>query len=813
MLIGFVVLVSSACCLSGPSDAEDAQTTLRIGIVQSIDSLNPFIGVNDNAYIFYGLVYDYLISLDEDLQPKPNLATSWNIVAEYEPYGSVWQYNLTHNAYWHDGEHFTADDVVFTFEYQIGEKWSTMWAYQPYTLLVGSVEKVDEYTVRLHFEKNGESVACSFGDSLMMPIVPEHYWSEISYIDAGFSHVNPHPLGSGPFVCTDRTYDEFLRGDRLILYKNEKYHGAVEYGKEIHFDRLILESYLEPAALLADVQRGAIDIAQFDAPTFMSLQSWLEKNPTETLHTHAGPKCTGYSVEIGICMNPVSPGTNHLRLDPAVRQAMAHATDKAFICNHIYRGLAEIGSTILSPVFPEWYWEPDESEVYDFDIARANELLDEAGYLWNGDHTVRYAPADHPYNLAAGPLELRFELVVEQEIIEDRATAMFLTDEWEQIGIVLEPMYVDTALWGTIVYGGVYDLMLTYWSGDPDPNYLLYVQTTDALDGWSENWYSNPDYDHNYTLSVLEVDQEARLEYVLNCQRLMYRDSAFIVTAYPYECTAWRTDRFSGWGDWIAHPGRALSNFWTANDLYFDLLPVSTSEPPFVILDNVAGPPGTSLEITAFAEDPEGKGMDYTLDFGDGSNVSGVVPAGGEISVQHAFGSTGEYVMNITVYDGELGTRQSSPATIVGPGENAPPTNVRVAPSPIRGEAGSEISLTVSGRDVEGDPVEVILSFGDESTDHVVTIDSTAAGFEFEVVHTYARAGDFVVELEVDDSFNATVTTLLLTVLEPGGGMSTAAMAGIALAVVAVVSVAVFAALRRRKRGPSKRDEEDVRLP
>jgi peptide/nickel transport system substrate-binding protein len=91
-------------------------------MIEAIDSLNPFIGVNDNAYIFYGLVYDYLTSVDQDMNIKPNLALSWNIVPTSdpamiqsgEPYGSVWQYNLTHDATWHDGEPFDADDVVFT---------------------------------------------------------------------------------------------------------------------------------------------------------------------------------------------------------------------------------------------------------------------------------------------------------------------------------------------------------------------------------------------------------------------------------------------------------------------------------------------------------------------------------------------------------------------------------------------------------------------------------------------------------------------------------------------------------------------------
>ena len=791
--------------------ADGSLTTLRIGMVQSIDSLNPFMGVNDNAYIFYGFVYDYLICLDEDLQPKPNLATSWNIVPDVEPYGSAWQYNLSRNAYWHDGEKVTADDVVFTFEYQIGDEWHTMWAYQPYTLLIDHVVKVDDYTIQLYFAKDGVPVVCSFGDSLMMPIIPEHYWRDYTSVEASFSHENPKPLGSGPFMCTDQTYDEYLRGDRLILYRHEDYHGGPDYGKEIQFDRLILEFYLEPTALFTDFQRGAIDIAQFDAPTYTFLLDWLEENPTDAISTHSGQKCTGFSVEIGVSMKP-DGGPNQVRLDPAVRQALAHATDKEFICEHIYKGYADIGSTIIPPVFPEWYWEPSAEEEYYFDMDKANQLLDDAGYLWNDEHTLRYAPLGHPWNPANDDTDLIFNMIIEQEIIEDRAVGMFLIEEWADLGIQIEPVYVSPALWGTIVYAGEYDLTLTYWSGDPDPNYLLFTQTTDSLGGWSENWYSNSEYDDNYIDSVLEIDPEVRLDYVITCQELMYRDAAFIVYAYPYECTAWRNDHFSGWGDWTEHPGRALSNFWTANDLYFDLVPISTDEPPHVILDNVAGPAGVALDVTAYAEDPEGAAMEYKLDFGDGSNTTGTVAADGEISVAHTYALSGLYMLNLTVSDETSATRQSSMATIILPGGNAPPSNLRVAPSSMVGEKGKEITFTLSGNDYEGDPIDIELDFGDGEDPYTTTIQSTSGGFEVTTTYSYDNTGDYSVVLTGSDSHNETVAVYILTIAEPSGdGLPMTAILVVVVVVVVIAAVAVIV-LRKRKTGPGK-DEEDVRLP
>jgi peptide/nickel transport system substrate-binding protein len=549
-------------------------TALKIGMIESIDSLNPFIGVNDNSYIFYGLVYDNLMAVDQDRNIKPNLATSWYIVPDELPYGSVWQYNLTHNAEWHDGEPFDADDVVFTINYQIGVNYDSMWAFQPYTRFIQSIERIDEFTVRIHYkDQSGDPAPCPFGDSLMMPIVPEHIWSEITPYDAGFAYENYFPIGTGAFKCTQNTKDEYIAGDMLILEKNPHYFGEIDYGNKIQFDRLIMKFYLEPAGMLVDVEKGAVDLAGFNAPNYKNLMDWLERNPTDSIGHYAGPSCTGFSVELAVNMNPGSGNaTNSLRLDPAVRKAMAHAINKTFIKDSIYAGYAETGSTIIPPIYGDYFWQPNATEIYEYNISKANQILDDAGYVWDSSHTWRLAGAGNLYGSQGK--RLSFAVTTEQELVEDRDTVNYLSERWRDIGIELVPEFVNSAQWGTIVYGGSYDLTMTYWSGDPDPNYLLFVQSSFAIGGWSENWYSNPRYDENYTASAEDVNHQERLGYVYNCSKLSYEDAAFIVTVYPYGCYAWRTDHFSNWGDWEAHPGRSLSSFWTANDLYFDLVPL-----------------------------------------------------------------------------------------------------------------------------------------------------------------------------------------------------------------------------------------------
>ena len=573
MLTSLLLFTGLPASAIGHAEAA-GKTTLVIGIIEPIDSLNPFLGVNDNAYIFYGLVYDYLMSVDQDKNIKPNLATSWYIVPDQLPYGSVWQYNLTRNATWHDGVLFDADDVVFTINYQLGENYDSMWAYQPYTRFIDSVEKIDQYTVRIHFKDLEDNPApCPFGNALMMPIVPEHVWTDISPEDAGTSYENYFPIGTGPFMCTKKTEGEFIAGDHLILLRNPNYHGEADYGKKVQFDRLIIKTYLEPAAMLIDMEKGSIDLAAFNAPNYRNLMDWLEKNPTDSIGHYAGLSTTAYSNDLLVSMyNETLGDTNSLRFDPAVRQAMAHAINKEFIKDSIFAGYADIGSTIIAPTYGDYYWQPGPSEIYDYNIAKANQILDAAGYVWNGDHTKRYSGPGNAYG--GEGMQLRFKFTAEQELVEDRDTVNYLTEEWAKIGIEIVPDFVNTAQWNTVVYGGVYDLATTYWSGDYDPNYLLFIQSGWAIGGWSENWYSSPDYDANFSASEQAIDHAERTGYVFNCSKIMYQDAAFITTVYGYGCYAWRNDTFSGWGDWGAHPARSLSSYWSANDLYFDLVPL-----------------------------------------------------------------------------------------------------------------------------------------------------------------------------------------------------------------------------------------------
>lgn len=130
----------------------------------------------------------------------------------------------------------------------------------------------------------------------------------------------------------------------------------------------------------------------------------------------------------------------------------------------------------------------------------------------------------------------------------------------------------------TYVYSYNYDLAILPWSSDPDPNRMLFTQSSYAWNGWAEIRYDNSSYDASYNASVTAMDFEERLANVHDCQRIHYLDVGHIVLAYQYQRYAWRTDTLSGWGDWAADPGRSLDAYWGVHPLLFDLYSESSYE-------------------------------------------------------------------------------------------------------------------------------------------------------------------------------------------------------------------------------------------
>lgn len=590
--------VYSLTAAVGQADAAREETILRVGFMQQVDDLNPNVGLSDAAYVFYGLVYDTTHTVENDFDLIGNLATSWWIVPESdpelqasgEPYGSVWEYNISTDTRWHDGEWLTVDDVVWTINLN-ADNYDYMWAYQPYAYFMNYAEAVDEDTVRVHYydRATGEPMAASYAYLLCIPILPKHLLGDWTANYIGFTWTGVFTeeqspglpiVGTGPFMATEYIWDEYTEGDHITLVRNPNYHWMAERGLNVSFDKIVMYFYDDASGMATALRNGQLDLAQFPPSTYKEIKADVISGELLNVDYYDGIKCTQYWTEIGINANVAGPGRT--RLDPAVRQAMALATDKEYIKNTYYQGFADIGTTLISPVNTEWHYEPTADEIFDLDFAAGRELLDEAGYLFPVEGEFRVVTegslAD-VNNWANVGDELTYDMLIRREYPEELLIANYLSQVWKaELGLNLVPRVVDEVTLSSEVYQYEYDMMIWYWSADADPNYMLFCQTGMAIDGWNDNYYDSPAYNENFTKSVQELNMTQRKVYTDMCQRVNYLDAYYNILAYPHQTYAWRTDTFTGWGDWEANPCMSFDHFWTGPQLMFQLVPVTASD-------------------------------------------------------------------------------------------------------------------------------------------------------------------------------------------------------------------------------------------
>lgn len=619
------------------SAEEDEERILKVGFIEYLDSANPFIGLLDISYVFYGMVYSWLNYYDEDLEIAPSIAESWwcmdgPTAASQEaptnfssfayndpedwPLGSVWEFNLSDNMFWSDGERLTAEDAVWSTNIQIGANYMTYWAYQPYTRWIYKAELVSDLKFRLFFAniENKEPFQAAFGYSVHVPILPKHIFEDKPSTYLAFQWDGTPVIGSGPFIGTDNLKEEIIAGDWVTLLKNPYYNfedddgvlkgiGAA-FNRSTQIDKLIMKFFSEESTLSIALRTGEIDCAQIEPTTYLN---WLNDESTpDRLEMVSLLSALGNSKLIAINAYPEAPGSvNPLRLDPAVLRAASLATDKTYIINQFYKGLATEGyHLIATPIWEEWYWEPGDElstfyvndsegnilyqytkplkDVMSYDVEVANEILDAAGYNWSGEEGASARVAgdlvgDRMWALFGIPKEeivgrlLNFEVITDYTNQKDRQIAHYMELEWVKTGIEVVPRYVDQALWMNIVYTYNFDIQLTYWSGDVDPNYLCYITTSYALYGWNDFGVCSEEYDNLYLNQTRAFDYESRKYWVDECSKWQYLSGSVLATVYPQYCFGFNNDTWTNWGDWAEHPGLVLNHFWGDPPLYLNL--------------------------------------------------------------------------------------------------------------------------------------------------------------------------------------------------------------------------------------------------
>lgn len=185
--------------------------------------------------------------------------------------------------------------------------------------------------------------------------------------------------------------------------------------------------------------------------------------------------------------DPSSKGNPALK-DYRFRQALAHAVNKTEIVKLAFHGLALPAESVLPPKMVLYHWDPSPEEKLEFNLAKANAMLDELGYTkWDASHTYRIDPTTNSaFNLI---------LWVTNDAVELISAGSLIETWFKEIGIGVQVRVADSAQMLDANLAGAMDMYLWGWGFDADPDFALSVFTTGQIGVWSDCFYSNETYD------------------------------------------------------------------------------------------------------------------------------------------------------------------------------------------------------------------------------------------------------------------------------------------------------------------------------
>jgi peptide/nickel transport system substrate-binding protein len=502
--------------------ADNAKTTFTVALLNEADSFNPFLGIEAESYEMWALTYDYMIDYSmKDMSPQPGLAKSWDTSTD----GLTWTFHIRTGVKWSDGQPLTAADIAYTYNRILhGTVEASSWA--SYLTSVKQITAPDAQTVVLTLKKPNAVLPL-----LPVPILPEHIWKSVtekqvkSYAN---EPKNGQPIvGSGPFRLVSGT----AGGSTYRFEANPDYWKGAP-----HVDEVVFRVFKSEDPAVQALIKGEVDFVEGISPIQVRA---LQGKPGITAHNGDSP---GFD-EIAFNTGSVDLKTNKPIGDPnpavkdaKFRHALGFALDRDLIIKKAYQGAGKPGTTIIPPAYSAYHWEPTGDQALRFDLGKAAQLLDQAGYKKGADG-FRTLPNGTP--MATLRLYARTES-------KTSINVMNYFKEWlHDLDIKADVSAVESNKLTNIILDGSFDAFEWGWYVEPDPDSMLSYLTCGQRGSWSDSWYCNKEYDALYEQQNGELDQAKRADQVKRMQQILYADAPYLVTAYSSIGEAVRSDRFA----------------------------------------------------------------------------------------------------------------------------------------------------------------------------------------------------------------------------------------------------------------------------
>jgi microcin C transport system substrate-binding protein len=450
---------------------------LKLGLVGTFDSLNPFIirgkapmGIETGVF---SLVYESLMTRSWD-EPF----TLYGLIAESvevpEDRASI-TFNLNPKAHWQDGKPITADDVLFSYQTLRDQGRPN---HRTYYKKVAAAEKLSDRRVRFTFKPNADGTIDRELPLIMglMPVLPKHDWEGRVFNETTLKI----PVGSGPYKIAN------LNPGRSITYARDPYYWATDLPvvKGLYnFATIQIDYYRDDGAALQAFKGGAFDLRREGGPT-----KWATAYDTQAV-TEGKIKLAAFPHESpeparGFALNARRP----LFADKVLRKAVAYAFDSAWIDRTLFHGLvkraesffpgSELATDATRPpegeerAILEKYRAALPPEIFTESVASPSttdepeslrdNLLIAASLLKNAGYTLRNETLFTPQGALVS-----FEILLSDPA--DEKIALTWAHALKRLGIAATVRTVDSAQYQARLTSFDYDVTIAQWFNTLSP--------------------------------------------------------------------------------------------------------------------------------------------------------------------------------------------------------------------------------------------------------------------------------------------------------------------------------------------------------
>lgn len=429
---------------------------------------------------------------------EPALAESWTVSDD----GLEYTFNLRQGVKWHDGEDFTAEDVLFTYEAVLLEENAIDWRSN---LLQNGVpfefEVVDDHTFKVILSQPDATVLTA----LSIPIVPAHAFTSLNMIDAPF---NTNPIGTGPY-----RFVEWNTGENIVLEAHAEYwRGAPQ------INRLVV-SFIEGVENAANaLLAGELDFARIDGTDLTPFQD----NPDFTIVEAPRDlmRYVGFNVQ------------SDLYSDPAIRRALAMGLDRNAVIEVVGGGYGLLPDSVFNrSVF---IYEEGRNPQYSYDPETAKQQLADQGWT----------DSDGNGFLDKNGQELTLKLAYLGTWSLMQGIAPIVYDNWRALGVNVELVPLDDAAANTEIYDNQsveksYDAFLGGWGlfGPEPDHYRNYLANETSFFA-----YNNPEVIALFEQGRSISDEAERTAIYEQIDALLWEDLPLIPIFQPIGVYVFRSD-------------------------------------------------------------------------------------------------------------------------------------------------------------------------------------------------------------------------------------------------------------------------------